>query len=241
MNKYIKFIKEMFKTKRRRALLELGAWIIFFVIIFSMVGGADKEYYKSFNEKAKLQEEKISTNPVENIKKINSYEFTYLIEAKDNVGTYTYEVNGTFFKDKYFATILNRDYYLTDDNFYIVKEDKTLVNPTSKNKNALYNLIDIRLLTNTSLYTLISSSEELDSITYKDNTKIVRYKYTNYNNKTIVFKLSATENVFNDIEIDFTNYYERKFTSFKVNITYKNINNILEFNKNYDDYKIVGE
>lgn len=242
MKKYIDFIKEMFKTKRRRAVLELGAWILFFIIIFSMVGGADKEYYKSYNSKAKLQEEKLGPDLVENIKKVNSYEFEYLIEAKDSSGTYTYNVSGTYFKDKYFATILNKDYYLTDEDFYIVDSNlKTLTKPVSKNKNALYNLIDIRLLTNNNLYTLINSSEQIDSKTYKDETKITRYKYINYNDKYIVFTIKSKDNLFSEIEADFTNYYERKYNSFKVNINYKNVNNILDFNKSYDNYKIVEE
>ena len=118
-----------------------------------------------------------------------------------------------------------------------------LVDDTNKklqsNKQPI-NIIDIKLLNVDSLYTFMSSSVDNGSTKYKDGNEIKKYIYTSYDNKKIGIEANGKNNRFNNIVVDFKEYVNG-YTTYKVTIDYKNINNILNYEKDYSNYEITEE
>lgn len=241
MKEFKNFIGDMLHDKRKKAIVSLGLWFIFFVIVFLLIGGRNA-IPKEINYVSHINSNTNTSSPTENYKGMDTFEFNYIIEIKENNLTDTYNLKGTYYNNKYYFDLLNNKYLIDNNNIYIIDEvNRQLKEVDKTNPKSLFSRFDIRILMRDSIYTFISSSTEKNSTLYKDGTKLITYIYQNYENKTIDLTVSSKDNIINSISINFNNYFGNKYQSLKVNITYQNINNIMEYSNNYEGYKLVRE
>lgn len=241
MKEFKEFIKDAIHDKRKKAILSLALWFLFFVIVFLLMGGRNtipKEVHYQYSSNSNV----ITTSPTENYKNMENFEFNYVVEITENNLTDTYNISGTYYKNKYYFELLNNKYLIDNNTIYLVDDINKQLKEIDKNDpKSIFYRFDIRVLNKDSIYTFISSSTEENSTIYKDGTKSITYLYKNYENKTIDLIVSVKENMINSITLNFNNYFSDRYQLFKVSINYQNINNIMEYNKNYNEYKLVRE
>lgn len=240
MKEFKEFIKNVFKNKRQRAIVSLLFWFFFFVIVFILMGGSSA-IPKSYptNESVKNND---TGNSFDNFKNMENFEYSFLITIKENNVTDMYKIEGTYYKDKYYFELDNNKYYINNNLIYSVNEDeRKLKEFKSIDPKNLFNRIDFGLLTKKNIYTFISSSDEKSKTTYKDGSILSNLIYKSYDDRKIEIVVSEYSNIISNIDMDFKDYFDIKYDEFKVNITYKNINNIAEYDKNYDEYEITKE
>lgn len=241
MKEFKELIKELYKDKRKKGLVSLLLWFLFFVIIFLFLGNPrDMKYTYIETSNSNDNTVKVSKSSLENFKTMENFEYSYLITINENNITNTYKVDGTYYNEKYYFETSGYSYYLKDNNIYLVDDSLkqlTLVGNLSNN-NSVFNYLDLKLLTKDNINTFITSSEKVNEVTYKDGNGTKEFRYTNYDNRIINITTKEYGNIINSIELDFSKYFGSKYQVFSVVITYKNVNNISEYNKNYDDYEI---
>lgn len=235
MKKYLEYIKEIRKDKRKSALASLVIWILFFVLVISCVGRTPKDITIKTDTEEK---EEIITNSLDNYKNMNSYDVSYLVET--NVNNYT--INGTYYGEKNYYIYDNNNYYLENDILYYVDNINMQLKKLNIDNNSVFSIIDIKLLTKDSLHTIITSSEEESKTSYKDGKVVKNYIYTTSDNRKMYITTTEKDNIINKIIIDYKEYFNTNYTILKVTCDYQNINNILEYNKDYTKYhKVEGE
>ena len=81
MKEFKEFIKDVFQSKRKRAILSLILWFFFFMLIFMLIGNPRdiQDYYDKKNEEKKVTEVPISESSLDNFKNMENFEFSYLI------------------------------------------------------------------------------------------------------------------------------------------------------------------
>lgn len=234
-----KIFKSIMASERKKAFLSLAFWIIFFIIVFALIGSRPDEIPTV--DKKNNNNVVLTDSSLENFEKMSNFEFSYLIEITNNNITNNYKIEGTYYNNKYYLTINNKEYYIMDNTLYVVDDiSKKLSTVIINEPNSIFAYMDIRLLTKESLHTFIKSSTEKSKTTYKDGSVESHHTYTSYDEKTIKFKISEYGNIINAIEMDFSNYFNvgQRFT---ISASYKNINNISTYAKNYDNYEIIKE
>lgn len=241
MKNLIEKYNNIFDTKRKKALLKLGFWIVFFIVVLSMVGRPPKNIPLVSNNSNK-NEVKLSSSSIENFKNMDNYEFTYSIEFIKNNVVKTYNIDGTYYNKKYYFIMDNKNYYIDNDVVYLVNDDnKQLNNVKNVFNSGLFNIMNINILSKDTLSTIIESSTEDSTTSYKDETEVKKYTYVTSDNKKISITSNASGKIINNMLLDLTNYLDIKYDSVKVTCNYKNINNISEFKTNYDSYQIIKE
>jgi hypothetical protein len=242
MKEKIKKFKEIWAVTRYRGLIKLGIGIAFMVLVYILIGGFNQMVPLSQLPGLENNENKksITNDILENYINMDSCEYTYSVEVNNGNATNKFQIDGTYFNKNYYFKINNQDYTIKDNEIYLVdSENKKLVSVSGKTNN-IFNIIDLRLLSINNIHTFLTSSSTDDGTKYKDGTENKKYSYTSYDNKSISFVVNGKNNVINTIDIDFKNYV-KGYTLYNVNITYKNINNIVEYAKDYTNYQIVKE
>lgn len=231
MKNFFEIVRGIYHNKQKRAIFSLVVWFLFFVIVFALIGKPPKEVPITYYEK-----ESVGNIALKNYKNMKSFEVNYKVEINQNNKIDTYTITGTYFNDKYYLTNQEINLYSKEGNVYVVDDNLKEITPYTNTLNDFYR-VDLQILLKDNLYTIITSSEEESKTNYKDGTKTTNYKYSTSDGKTILISVNEYNNIINSIELDFTNYYSYEY---KVSITYKNIDNITEFEKSYDDYTIKG-
>lgn len=232
MKKYLEYIKEIRKDKRKSAITSLVLWVLFFVVIISLAGGTPKDItIRTSDEDTK---ESLKTS-IDNYKDMNSYDVNYLVET--NVNNYT--LNSTYYDGKNYYIYNTDNYYLDNDVLYYVDNTNKQLKKININNNSVFDIIDIKLLTKESLYTIITSSEEESKTSYKDGKIVRNYIYTTSDNRKMYITTTEINNTINTIVIDYKEYFNTGYTILKVTCNYQNINDILEYNKDYTNYQII--
>ena len=242
MKNVIEVIKNIFSDKRKRSGLGVIVCVLFMFLMVLLVK-PQAETYKSYYSSNKTSNiPKVNSKDViDGYNNITSYEISYDINITENNINKTYNVQGTYFDDKYYLLFDNKSYYLVNDKIYLVDDiNNKLLSIDIKDKNSIFNKIDFNLLLKKNTYNIIKSSEEKSKTEYKDGTVTIEYLYKNYKEKTINVIIKANNNLINHIDYDLTNYFDNNiYQSFKVNSTYTNVNNIADYNKSYEGYTIV--
>lgn len=246
MKEKIKLFMEVWKDKKKRAFISLGLWFLFFALIIGLSGRGTNNIYESENNSSSnnLNSNMVSDgSSLKKFKEMKNYEYSETIEITKNNQTVNYIINGTYFDNKYYFSIDNVNYYINNEKIYLVDElNKTLTLYNSDNPNDLLNLFNVLYTTKDNLYVLIDSSEEYNKITYKDGTNTIEYVYKDYKNRVIRINNSENENIIKKIVMDFNNYYaEGKYQLFRVTINFDNIDNLMEYGKDYSSYQIIGD
>lgn len=234
------FVKDIFQNKRKKALLSLGLWIIFFIVVFILVGRPSELQY---DYQSKSNQNSVETeSSLDNFKNMENFEYSYLIEITENNINDMYKIEGTYYNNKYYFETNGNTYYISDNVIYLVDDTlKRLTSVKEIDPKSIFNRIDIKILTKDSIYSYISASEQNSSTTYKDGNVTKNNIYKSYNNRLINITINEYGNIIRSIELDFSKYFDITYQMFKVSATYKNINNIASYNKNYDDYEIIRE
>ena len=239
MKKLIEKYNNIFDTKRKKALLRLGFWVIFFIIVVNLIGRPPKNF-SSQVIKDESSSKNLSSNSIDNFKNMDNFEFSYEIVLKKNDAVKTIVLDGTYFDKKYYFNMDNKKYYGLDGIIYYVNEEtKQLTDVKGILNNGIFNIIDINILFKDSLYTIIDSSSIDSTTSYKDGTEINKYTFVTSDNKKIIIASNSSGKLINTIELDLTNYIDIKYDSVKVNCNYKNINNISDYKINYDEYQVI--
>ena len=148
----MKNIIEAFKNPKKRALIQLGGYFIFFIFVFVLINmnkDNSSNYYDTYENEEK--------NEITDVKesKIQTYSYKHII---DNV-----EINGTY--------IDSQNIFIVNDTKYYNYDMKTYLYDTKEEVE----YFDIDKYSYESIEKLIETSEFVEKTTYKDNTEKTTY------------------------------------------------------------------
>lgn len=220
---YIKLVREILKDPRKKSLVKLGIYFIFFIFVFILLKGAGNNTSAPIIEKEKTS--------MESFNDMNSYNYKVTYTNIDKIDV----IEGTYYDNKSLFNFNNIKYYY-EDILYIIDNDSYYVG------NIEYNISKIF---NKNLYNIINNLEEESKTTYKDGTVITNYiidsnKIYNYlfgtesfyeNNVTISVKENLNE--IHNIVLDLTNL---GLNLTKIEIEYSYIDEITSLSFNKDNY-----
>ena len=223
--KYIKELKEMFKNPKKKALAQLGFYLIFFIFVAILLRGAD-------NKPTKIIEEQKS--PVKFYEDMKSYNYKVTYTNIDKVDV----IDGTYVDNISLFTFNNFKYYYEED-LYIIDNDSYYLMDIEYNISKIFN---------NNLINIIEELEEESKTTYKDGTivttytidsnKVYNYLFeleSNYDNKCTI-AITENENKIYNIVIDINNL-GLNLTKIEVEYSYMNMIEDLEFNIDNYTYK----
>jgi len=221
-------IKKLYDNRRYRALVILGFYAIFFIIVIAMINMSKTEVInKDYEELTTL----------EKFGKINNYEYTYKIEQTIDGEIIHHNIDGKRNINKEIFTIENNmnTYYIDNNEIYVVRDN---------NKEKVDNPLNINIWAfqpNNISDFLKSSVLQSTTTDYQNNTIENTYAlplryfvkfYFNYEMEDEERFVSIIVTEKNDniikIEMDFTN------------IDMSNDYNIFDYNKLEFNYKNIG-
>lgn len=214
----------MSKNPRKKALLQLGAWMLFFFIsyiIIILIPHPTPSSHTSNNSN--------EVDSVETYSSMKSFEYTYTFSYQGK----TEEIIGTYFDNHYYFNYLGEEYYSSLKNVY--KVDSIL--KELKLSNDFIVTLSIKELNKESLKTMINSSKLVEEKEYKDGKKISSYEYVE-NDKSILLEIIESDKMIVEIVINYQDYYPL-YGDLQVKLEYREINNLVSYNKNYLDYQVV--
>lgn len=203
----MEFIKELFKTKRGRAILKLCGYIIFFAIVILMfrTSGDGSNIPISYNKETKT--------PIQIFDDMTNYEYLY-----NRNGTI---INGKVYRDNMYFTLNDNTYYVNNKIYLIKDNDKEEIDDIDK--LYLINNHDISKYIEHS--TLVSKNENYEEgIT--ENKYHIDSEYVIYDvNNMYVTLYEQNNNIFKVlIEMD----------KDKIEIEYKKIGKVSNFTLDYE-------
>ena len=198
-------IKNWWGDPKKKSIIQLVFWILFFAIIVSG--------YRIANDSKDIQNTDSTNNSnLKTTKDINSYEYEYNIHYLNN----DVLIKGTHYNNKDVFYINNDKYYIIDNEYYFAKNNLKIDISYPINEWAYENLNKIK-----------------DNFTYSNNTSyksgMIKYEYnissTDYNKyynssytNDILIDIIVNKNIITEASINYINY--------KVDIKYTNINEI---------------
>ncbi|MBQ9071648.1 MAG: hypothetical protein IJY25_00625 [Bacilli bacterium] len=211
---FIKSIRENLKDPKKKALTQLGIYLVFFIFVFAVLSGSNPPTENYIEEEIPVG--------------INSYEYIYKI---NNNGVLL-EVNGTltdteeifnynglqyskignvvYLNNEIVTEIFNTDLYKYNNIETLIEKSEFIEKTTYKDNNE-------KTTYNISMDKYFSVINEINNCTNIDCTVI---------NSNIV--VESSDNI-NKVTIDLTNYYGYLYT---IEINYNNINNIEKISTN---------
>ena len=223
---FIKSIRENLKDPKKKALTQLGIYLIFFIFVFIVLKGAG-----STPSTPIIEDEK---TPMEAYNDMTGYIYKVTYTNIDKVDV----IEGTYYDNKSLFNFNNLKYYY-EDSLYIIDNDSYYLS------NIEYNISKIF---NKNLYNIINNLEEESKTTYKDGTVVTNYiidsnKIYNYlfevesyyeNNATISIKENLNE--IHNIVLDLTNL-GLNLTKIEIEYSYMDQITSLSFNKDHYTFK----
>lgn len=220
---YIKKIREFFKNPKKKALSQLAVYLVFFGVVFILIGNATDTENNYVSE--------VKT-PIEAFEAMNSYKYKIVYTNFDKIDT----IYGTYFNNTSLFDYNMQKYYYEDD-IYIIDNDSYYLSNIEYNIESIFNISD-----------LFEYMEEEAKTTYKDGTietsysmnSNIIYKHlynleSNYNN-SVNISIKEQNNLITKIVLNLNNL---EVNLKQIEIDYSDIDNIqnLEFNKNNYAYK----
>lgn len=224
IKKAIKMIKEMSKNPRKKALLQLGAWMIFFFvsyIIIILIPHPTPKSYTSSNSN--------EIDHLEAYSNMKNFEYTYTLAYQGKME----EMSGTYFDNHYYFNYLKEEYYSSLGTVY--KVDSILKELILSNDFMV--TLSIEKWNKESLKEMIKSSKLIEEKEYKNGKKIIHYEYVE-NGKIILLEVTESDKTIVEILIDYQDFYPL-YNDLQVKLEYHEINNLVSYSKNYLDYRVV--
>ena len=239
-----KKIKELYSNRRYRALMNLGLYAIFFIVVFAILMGGS-----ATNNSLKDADKELTT--LDRFKVANNYEYYYDIERTIDAGVIYYNVEGKRYLNKEVFNIKDdiNGYYVEDDIVYVTRDsikEKLLQGPLS---------VDLTKIKPLNIVNLIMQAQ-LESTTnnYKEGTvknsyllpvkDFIRLYFSEIiedkDNLFISINTYEADGNIIKVEMDLTNAdkYEEFIIDFhKLELNYKSINHVEDFtiSKNTND------
>ena len=220
--KNIKELKEMLKNPKKKALVQLGLYAIFFIFVAILLRGAD-------NKPTKIIEEQKS--PIEFYEDMESYNYKVTYTNIDKVDT----IDGIYVDNISIFNFNNFKYYYEED-LYIIDNDSYYLMDIEYNISKIFN---------NNLINIIEDLEEESKTTYKDGTIVTNYTIDsnelynylfdleyNYDNKCTI-TITENENEIYNIVIDINNL---GLNLTKIEVEYSNMDMIEDLEFNIDNY-----
>jgi len=210
---YIKEIKEFLKDPKKKALMQLGIYAIFFILVFIFISTGEKH----------INVPSVSSpdTPIEYYENMSSYDYKVTYSNIDKVDI----IEGTYYNNTSLFTYNNLKYYYENLLYVIDNDSYTLASIE----------YDISKIFNKNLYSIFNDLKEESKTTYKDgkvvtnytldSNKIYNYLFDEESNYNNLVNVSITENndTITTITFDLINL---GITLNKIEIEYSNFNNI---------------
>lgn len=219
-------VKAFLSDRRNKAIVKLCIYFIFFlfVIIYIRVMDTRKPVVPSSPNLPDTITTAVST--------LNNDNYEYGIEY--NYNNEIFKLTGKKYDNKYLI-IYNENTYYYDGNLYLIGEEKT---PMQSDKIKYLLMLDSKKVYNY-LYNSKYNYKQEDAnnnvtinsyMKLSDFGTLINEKLDNENH--IIFNTVETNGTLTKVNIDLSNYIKvnEQDASLSVNITYKNINNVQDFN-----------
>ena len=216
-------VKDFLAVKRNKALVKLGFYFLFFLIIILYIRFASRK--TTYVPSPSLPD--TITTSISNIN-IDNYEFDINYQINDEI----YHIKGQKYGDKYSFTYNDALYYY-DKDLYMIGDEKILIEP---NDMSYLLMLDAKKIYNF-LYNATYNYRQEDAnhnitinsfISISDFSKLLGKQEEG--NAKITFDTHEKNDVLTSIDIDLSNYFKSDLiTSFKVNIIYSNLNQTHDF------------
>lgn len=203
MKKFFESLKEMWQDPKKRGLVQISFWIIFFFVIALVYRASTTISDTNVND---------SSNKNNSVKSnvVNSYEYECVLSDST-------KINGTHYKNKEILYINNDKYYLINNDYYLAKTN-TLVNMLYPLKEWEYN----------SIKNIMNKFKYTSKLEYTNN--IIKYEYTiNSNSYNSIYLTDYKDDINISLNIDKNNIINSvhiSYVNYSVDIIYKNINEI---------------
>ncbi len=230
MKEKIKKIKEMAKNPRKKALLQLGAWILFFFIsyiIIILLPHPTPKYSSPSNSN--------SVDSISQFQEMENFEYTYTFSYQGK----REQIVGTYFDKKYYFTYLGKEYYSALENIYQVNSTNKTFIPVD---NFIINL-SLKELSIDSLTQFMKDGILIEEKEYKDGKKVSNYEYIK-DGKKIIMAIVEKDKYIREVSLDLKEYMSNAnitYDNFQVELEFNEINNLSSYSKNYLDYQVVLE
>lgn len=207
-----KIIKEIWKNPRYRSLITLGIYIVFFILIITILGVRD--------DSSSDNSDVIYSDSLKNLYNMTDYEYEYRIKYQNSTGV-TYNIiegkkendeDKFILNDSINYTIVNDNLYVEDGNVNNLEIDIIKLQP-----KYLYDYLQ------DSNYNIISSGNETIKEYAVNNINLLNTQVDNIGEINI--KTYEEKNKINKIEIDITNLItqvNKEITSCVITIKYNN-------------------
>ncbi len=213
---------------RKHAFLQLGLWILFFLCVymaFFILPKAPVSYSSSSTK---------SDDFLENYQSRENFQYHMTFTYNEN----TQLLEGTYYEKKNYITYANKEYFVEDGISYVV--DSAL--QTLKEERPFFIQLSIKELSPSTISLWIQNGTLEEQMKYKDGRIKTTYRYEIEAGSEILLTVLEEDYEIQEVELDLTNYLMSKnmvYSSFKVDITYSEINNLMSYSKNYDQYQKV--
>lgn len=234
-SQYFQTFKKVWDNKRYHALIVLGFYIIFIILIVTFLGQPKNSINTSLD---------LKKTPFEILEQADGYEYSISI-TKEPVDDYN--IDGIRYKDEELITFDNQKYYINDLLFYKVTDNKIQLSSSIME-------LDLCKLKASIILSMIKNSNPINNISYTDGTIKKEYNISTasfikaYENEETdnleIVSIITYENTkeITKIELDLTNIMKYKgytFTYYKLEIEYKNIDQITKLETNYEIFNEV--
>lgn len=213
MKEKIATFKKLWAIPRYKAIIQLILWISFFFLLYLIlvtISIFNKPYEKN-------NKPVIIKTALENYQEMVNYEYKYTFNYVLNKENNALLIEGTKYNEQNTFKLLGNKYILTNDVIYDI------------NNNEVSNLTDYDLI-------LLEPKNIVLLLDQAKNKEITEYTSgevkTEYTFDDMLITTYESDNYIKKIDLDITNYMTKnnnKITSYTINITYDNINNIDSF------------
>lgn len=234
MKEKYKKCKEMLKNPKKKALFKLGCWFFFFAILYLIiliVPHANTSSYRSSSSNRNT----ITNDAITNLLNMSSFEYVYTFSYLDEV----VEITGVFYENQYYFQYLDSDYYAKENTVCLVDFSNHSLVPTEE----FLVLLSLRELSKEVLYDWLTNGELMEKKEYSDGKTVSTYRYKLEENHYIEMTITENAHIIDTIHLDLTDYFQSKaieYDSFQVELQYQEVNNLVSYSKNYEDYEILG-
>lgn len=206
-NKYINFIKETWKDKRKRALVILILYFIFFFIIIT-------------DYKSRVRNASTIKEPLVKYSELSSYDYNVNLEYYSNGENHSSQYSGINYNSQTKWSVNDETYYLNRSELSTINDIITYLN-YNLTPNYIYSIIKNQsLISKTEIY-----NENLIAKNYEINIDNINYKITTYENDSDIIRVNI---VIDNIELEDNSYTNINYLiNYQVNnnITLKDVSN----------------
>lgn len=210
--KFVNKFKQLWKDKRYRSLMILLMYLIFFIIIFSILNFDSSKVQSNYERIIKFKD-------------YNIYDFSVELDIND----FVYQLNGKHYQDKYEFIFDNQNFDMTYDEIKQSNLDINIVNTFEFTPYFINNILDNSVLISEKKVVATNEIVKEYSLDLSKYLQMLDYNLDSYNpNDVILIMVTEFSNQVTSITLDLTNFYknlEEAYQEYKITINYSNLKN----------------